>query len=59
MRRGVDDLHHGADIAEEVARIYGFDAIPHSAYTTKLQAVPFTAEIHAMRKAEEVLTHHL
>lgn len=55
-RRGVDDLHHTADIAEEVARIYGFDAIWTAVYSTPLQAVSFSSEVTTMRDTEHMLT---
>lgn len=55
VRRWVDDLHHTADIAEEVARIYGFDAIWTALYATPLHAVPFTKQITTIRTAEDML----
>ncbi len=56
VRRWVDDLHHTADIAEEVARIYWFDAIWSAVYNTPLQAVPFTSEVETLRTIEHTLT---
>jgi phenylalanyl-tRNA synthetase beta chain len=58
-RRGVDDLHHTADIAEEVARIYGFDQIWSAQYTTTLEAIPFSTEIATMRKTEQLMSEVL
>jgi phenylalanyl-tRNA synthetase beta chain len=58
-RRGIDDLHHTADVAEEVGRMYWFDNIWSETYHTSLQAIPFSNNIATMRKTEQLMSEVL
>lgn len=56
--RSPDDVTQQADIAEEIARMIGFDSIEESAVVDEVDFVPFSDHVAAQRGAEDILSSH-
>ncbi len=53
MWRGPTDIQAQHDLVEEIARMYGFDALPQRPYTDPSRFVAFSPEVLQRRALED------
>lgn len=57
--RGPDDVNIKEDIAEEIARIWGYDTIANQDILTPVKDQPMSQEVQITRTLEEMMVHQL
>ena len=59
IRRSPDDMNIAEDIAEEVARIYGYDCIQSLPLTFDVTPTPYTPFVQITRTLEDILVRNI
>ena len=57
--RGPDDINIKEDIAEEIARIWGYDQVEPQKMLTKVKNQPFSLDVELTRKLENLMIEQL
>lgn len=57
--RSPDDINISEDIAEEIARVWGYDEIAEQPLLAQLKDQPFSSEVKIARIVEELLVEQL
>lgn len=55
LRRGPDDMNIKEDIAEEIARIWGYDQIAIQPLLSEVKAQPFSESVSILRAVEQMM----
>ena len=57
--RGPDDINIKEDIAEEIARIWGYDQVEPQKMLTEVKNQPFSLDVELTRKLENLMIEQL
>ena len=57
--RGPDDINIKEDIAEEIARILGYDQVEPQKMLTEMKNQPFSLDVELTRKLENLMIEQL